>query len=269
MDARINRASRVVLIEDDPEDAEYYKRAIEEATVFEVSIICPPPPQLDELVALIEAVEPDAIIIDERLPARSDAAYTGIDVVDELRVNYPYLPVVILTGYADDYDLRSREDLVEWIWNKREFEQNLSTYFKRLERRLRQSFERREIHDEVDELQRIREDIQAEEIPADRVTEALVSRLAQYHFETEPSIELVASFSSPNDKEIRFIEVNRTTVPTGDVDVFAFAATEGFPFRLLIGDVTPKEWKQIKDGNIVLPEGWDLDSAMIFERSSN
>jgi hypothetical protein len=93
-----------------------------------------------------------------------------------------------------------------------------------------------------------------------------VRQLVQSHFEIENNIDEIVWFQDEVDKEIRLIEINRDTFPTGSVEVFSFAPTQDVPFPLRIADITPQEWKRVQSGNIPLPPGWTLRQIQIFRR---
>jgi hypothetical protein len=96
--------------------------------------------------------------------------------------------------------------------------------------------------------------------------EKVVRRLVQSHFEIEPNIDEIVWFRDGENQEIHLIEINRDTLPTGNVEVFSFAPTQDVPFPVRIADITPQEWKQAQSGNIPLPPGWTLRQIQIFHR---
>jgi hypothetical protein len=85
--------------------------------------------------------------------------------------------------------------------------------------------------------------------------------LARSHKAEQPSIRAIYLFPDPQKQEVRFIEVNPVTAPTGEAMVFSFGRAPDFPFRSAVGEVTPQEWEEIRAGRIPLPEGWDAKSA--------
>lgn len=96
--------------------------------------------------------------------------------------------------------------------------------------------------------------------------EKVVHQLVQSHFEIEPSIDEIVWFRDGEEQEIRLIEINRDTLPTGSIEVFSFAPTQNVPFPVRIADITPQEWKQVQTGNITLPLRWTLQQIQIFRR---
>lgn len=245
----------VLLVEDDPDSATDYEEAIE--TLIEVTVLAVPPPiDLLDLLVLVEQHQASAVILDEALQQRSDATYLGIDAFEYLKEAFPNLPVYILTNYPHSPELKRRGLPADNLWRKRDFddledvkERNLHDLFQQIERYCEKS---RQIQEPV-------------AIP-DTVTEGLVRDLARLHFETEDAIERIVWIKSDKE-EIRLIEVNRTTLPTGSIQVFRFAPSEQMPFPILIADVTPTEWSQIESGSIPLPPHWDLDTAQVFGRA--
>jgi len=96
--------------------------------------------------------------------------------------------------------------------------------------------------------------------------EEVVRQLVQSHFEIENSIDEIVWLRDGEDKEIRLIEINRNTLPTGSVEAFYFAPSKDVPFPVRIADITPQEWKRVRSGNIPLPPGWKLRKIQLFCR---
>ncbi|MGQ9625939.1 MAG: hypothetical protein ACUVV0_03425 [Anaerolineae bacterium] len=103
----------------------------------------------------------------------------------------------------------------------------------------------------------------------ERQVEKVVRQLIHSHFETEEGIEQIIWLQDGEEKEIRLLEINRNTLPTGAVETFYFAPSQDVPFPVRIADITPQEWEQVKSGNIPLPPGWTLEQAKIFQREEN
>ena len=53
--------------------------------------------------------------------------------------------------------------------------------------------------------------------------ERVVQEVVQSHFEIEPEIDEIVWFKSRSNREIRLLEINQDTFPTGNVLVFPFA----------------------------------------------
>ena len=97
--------------------------------------------------------------------------------------------------------------------------------------------------------------------------ENVVRQVVQSHFETEEDINEIIWFKEgEGNGEIRLIEINPGTLPTGSVEVLRFALTEEIPFPVRIADVTPQEWQKVQQGEIPLPAGWSLEQIQIFQR---
>jgi CheY-like chemotaxis protein len=245
----------VLLVEDDPDSASDYKEDIEALIDVTVIAIAPPVDLLD-LTALVNEVNASAVILDERLQQRSDATYAGIDAFDYLRSAFPRLPVDILTAYPHSLELKGRGLPAENLVRKREFDDDedfrkpyLQDFYQRIKRYQQRQDERHELM-----------------AASDTVTKEFVESLAQLHFEADDVIEQIIWIRSGDEKEIRLIEVNRTTLPTESIQVFRFAPSGDVPFSTFIADVRPTEWERIQSGDIPLPEGWSLEEAQLFRR---
>jgi hypothetical protein len=100
----------------------------------------------------------------------------------------------------------------------------------------------------------------------DHQIEEVVRQLVQSHFETEGSIDQIVWVRDGEKKEIRLIEINRNTLPTGSIEMFYFAPSQDVPFPVRIADITPQEWEQVQSGDIPLPPGWMLRQIQVFWR---
>ena len=251
----------ILLIEDDKDSAKDYKDDTEE--IIPVTVIpLTPPINLLELTTLVTEHQADAVVLDELLQQRSDATYVGIDAYNYLHSAFPTLPIEILTEYPPGPELRGfpTENLIrKHDFSKQEYKvHHLQELYQRIqEYRQKQA----EIEGQV-AIVRV-------SIPIDttEVSEDFVRALAKLHFELEDSLEQIVWVKSKSNKEICLIEVNRTALPVESLGVFRFAPSEEVPFPLLIVDVRPKEWEQIQQGEIPLPEGWDMKTMQIFQRS--
>jgi len=90
-------------------------------------------------------------------------------------------------------------------------------------------------------------------MPDESQIERVANQLARSHFEIEEAIDQIIWLRDGDEHEIRLIEVNRNTFPTGSVEVFYFAPSPDVPFPVRVADVTPQEWKQVQNGRICLP----------------
>jgi hypothetical protein len=84
--------------------------------------------------------------------------------------------------------------------------------------------------------------------------------LIQEHFELEPSLEKVIWVNSDKAAEIRLLEINPETPPTGSVLSFYFPPYDEFPYGTKIAEITPEEWQKILRTEIALPKGWTLEN---------
>lgn len=103
----------------------------------------------------------------------------------------------------------------------------------------------------------------------DRAT--LARWYAQRHLRIEPNIrEVIYLPGSAPANEIRLLEVNVLSAAPDDapVEVIDFRVDRDLPgeHRLLVADITPDQWEQIRDGKLPLPTGWGLTGNQVFGR---
>jgi hypothetical protein len=257
----LERKPVILLIEDDQESASDYQEDTE-ATIDVQVIRLPPPQELLALPALITAYQANAVILDEVLQHRSDAAYMGIDAYRYLSTAFPRLPMDILTEYPHGAELKGFP--VGNLVRKRDFFENeafRTHYLQDLFQRIR-TYENREIEHQ-EKVISLKEQAQLDE---GKLSKEFVEQLVWLHFETEDSIEQIIWFKGEQNQEVRLLEVNRTAIADENVHILRFAPSEEVPFPVLIGDVRPTEWELIQQGHITLPESWDLNAIEIFER---
>ncbi len=97
--------------------------------------------------------------------------------------------------------------------------------------------------------------------------EQLARTYAKKHLSVDPAV--VEAFYLPEgatDNEIRLVYIN-DLIPEwmGDqLEPFDFGIDrEAEPaHRLLVLDVTPKQWEEIKNGSLLLPNHWTTNSAI-------
>ena len=98
----------------------------------------------------------------------------------------------------------------------------------------------------------------------------IAQELIDWHFSVDPSIVVVYRIFSPtedaDDEPIKLLEVSEDTLETGRVDAFAFGPTEDIGCSTVTACVSGKEIPRIENGEIALPEGWDLSKSKIFVR---
>ena len=103
------------------------------------------------------------------------------------------------------------------------------------------------------------------ELKATEVVESLI----EWHFEIEPDLQQVLWIGSTGDSiddGIKLLEVNAATVPSERVEAFAFSPAGDIPFRVVVAEITPEELEQLHREPERLPTGWDLDSAVRYQR---
>jgi hypothetical protein len=99
-----------------------------------------------------------------------------------------------------------------------------------------------------------------------KALENVVEKLIQEHFELDESLEKVIWINPDTAPEIRLIQITADTLPTGDVLSFYFAPSAEIPYPMFIAQVTPKEWQQVLQDEIPLPEEWSLENHKVFSR---
>lgn len=92
--------------------------------------------------------------------------------------------------------------------------------------------------------------------------------LIQEHFELEPSLEQVIWVNPEKTTEMRLLEINPETPPTGSVLSFYFPPYDDFPYGTKIAEITPEEWEKILRHEITLPNGWTLDNYKVYSRET-
>jgi len=246
----------VLLLIEDKQDASF-KEKVEEHIDFKVRQAKPPKIIMD-LHPLVIEQKADAVVLDQVLQHNSEATYMGSDAFEFLQNSFPSLPLYILTNRPPGPELNElrivnlirRDD----FFNDQAFQKS----------RLEQLDQAIESYRQGQKEDQERKGILRELWHKAGITQEAVSYLAQLHFESDRGIEQIIWI--PHEKEIRLLEVNRTAIPSRNVLVFPFAPSFDVPFPMLIADITPTEWKQIQHYKIPLPEGWELETAQIFQR---
>ncbi len=101
--------------------------------------------------------------------------------------------------------------------------------------------------------------------------DSLARWYANEHLKTGPGIVQVYYLpKNAGEREIRFVEVNelladRTDAALEPIDFGIDAGTKN-AHRLLVLDVTPKQWERITRKNLPLPDDWSLEGAIRFPR---
>jgi hypothetical protein len=93
--------------------------------------------------------------------------------------------------------------------------------------------------------------------------------LAKRHYEIEPGLTRIIRCSGSAEVEMRpteplkFLEVNRDTVAAGIMPLgFGPAPASGIPFPSIIVEVTPEEFENIKNRDLLLPAGWETEEEL-------
>lgn len=94
---------------------------------------------------------------------------------------------------------------------------------------------------------------------------------AHNHLEVDPgTLKIVYLPDGAPEREIRLVEVNELMVPREADPIapldFGVGMSEDNPHRLVIVDVTPRQWRLIEEGELSLPAGWSLRQAVEFQR---
>ena len=90
---------------------------------------------------------------------------------------------------------------------------------------------------------------------------------AAQHLETDPGIRSVYYLpTNAPDREIRFVEINELVAERNDdaLEPVDFGVDTGMDseHKLLVLDVTPRQWDRIGQAALELPRGWSLDGLI-------
>ena len=92
---------------------------------------------------------------------------------------------------------------------------------------------------------------------------------AKRHKETDPAIcEIHYLPTGAPANEIRFIEVNGFINGTASPEPIDFGVDGGTAneHKLIVLDVTPRQWEEIREGTLPLPTGWALEGSRAISR---
>jgi hypothetical protein len=101
--------------------------------------------------------------------------------------------------------------------------------------------------------------------------DAMARWYAMQHLKTDPGVVSVYYLPrNASDREIRFVEVNtlladRTDESLVPIDFGIDMGTDN-AHRLVVVDVTPKQWERIKKQKLHLPKDWSLEDAIPFTK---
>lgn len=92
-------------------------------------------------------------------------------------------------------------------------------------------------------------------------TRSIALKLAQAHKAADPQTTLVKFFPKENTKEIHLLEVSKDSPSLGNVYPFQFGPADDIIFSSIVILLSPEDWKDVESGKLLLPTGWDLNSA--------
>jgi CheY-like chemotaxis protein len=131
-----HETSKVLIIDDDQEEAIRVKKILEKASsghILEFIVQTPEGIQdLSEYFLLINTLRASAVLIDQRLGVRSIANYTGLKLASILRSVLPMFPIFILTKWVQQDELEKQGYEVDDVMDKQEMISNPSTYLGRI-----------------------------------------------------------------------------------------------------------------------------------------
>jgi len=249
----MSKKQTILVIEDDKESADEY---LEDASTYLTDYAVMhevPPHNMSDINNLIKKSNVTAVVVDERLRQHSDASYLGVDILNYLKNAMPSLPVVILTEYEQDSDLRKVQK--EQLFRKYDL---LKAPGKKYHFGI--------LKDLIRQYQKKQNKIKAQKKAISKINKTSVKEIARLHFLVDDSIEKIIWFQNKKRKEVQLIEVSRTSLPTKSVEPFFISANKEIAVDLLVADITPREWKSIQGGKIKLPPEWDLTKITTFTR---
>ena len=104
----------------------------------------------------------------------------------------------------------------------------------------------------------------------DWTREKLAEWIARRHLASDPGIrEIIYLPAKAPRGEIRLLEVNvLLETPEGEqVEPLDFSpGIADLNFRVLAADITPEQWRAIRENKLSLPAGWDPKNCQVFKR---
>lgn len=101
--------------------------------------------------------------------------------------------------------------------------------------------------------------------------EEAVREMVVWHYEVDPNMTEVIRLLSVNEDDpkepIKFLEVSPDMPASGSVMTFTFGGTKNAPYSMRIATITPEEMEEVRRGEMPLPEGWDLESSILYPAS--
>jgi hypothetical protein len=123
----------------------------------------------------------------------------------------------------------------------------------------------------LNDLSRVRDDRSISvvgSLPKNPTRDEAAGWIARKHLAADPGVTDVWYLpGNAPEREIRLLEVNVLLAEFGEEERlpidFGFDV-DGTVFSLLVLDLTPNQWKQVREGAAPLPENWNLDGARHF-----
>jgi hypothetical protein len=94
--------------------------------------------------------------------------------------------------------------------------------------------------------------------------DSVAATYAKRHAEADPAIRAIYYLpTGAPENEIRLVEVNEAILGTAGPEPIDFGVDSGTPneHKLIVFDVTPEQWEEIKAKPLGLPPGWTLDGS--------
>ncbi len=106
--------------------------------------------------------------------------------------------------------------------------------------------------------------------PRRRNKDEVARELIDWHFSIDPRIQKIfwiLSVAEEDEEEaIKLLEIDAGASETGRVDAFRFGPAGDITYPTEVALITPFEFELVKRRQLQLPEGWNLESAVIFDR---
>lgn len=93
-----------------------------------------------------------------------------------------------------------------------------------------------------------------------RKYEEAVDLLARWHANGHTDLE-VLSFPDPARKIVRLVEISDDFPATGDSTPIRMGASADFPFPSGVILLTKREWMEVQEGKMSMPNGWSMQDA--------
>jgi hypothetical protein len=94
--------------------------------------------------------------------------------------------------------------------------------------------------------------------------DSIAATYAKRHKETDPAIRAIHYLPTGAPiNEIRLVEVNEAIIGIARPEPIDFGVDSGTPneHKLIVVDVTPKQWEEVREGTLPLPVGWTLKGS--------